>query len=122
MMIIVPKSRAHKRKRGGEGGIWKNLRGMVQPSQQHVAPCVKGIEWGLGTRGLRMVAAYWAGMPVEVVKTGGRRNPTLKTRCHWHGALAPTRCQRIYSVGSKKKSKKSLIERWSQTTPKMSTF
>ena len=20
---------------------------MVQPSQQHVAPCVKGIEWGL---------------------------------------------------------------------------
>ena len=22
---------------------------MVQPSQQHVAPCVKGAEWGLGT-------------------------------------------------------------------------
>ena len=29
--------------------------GMVQPSQQHVAPCVKGVEWGLGTRGLRIV-------------------------------------------------------------------
>ena len=21
--------------------------GMVQPSQQHLAPCVKGVEWGL---------------------------------------------------------------------------
>ena len=31
---------------------------MVQPSQQYVAPCVKGVEWGLGTRGLRMVAAF----------------------------------------------------------------
>ena len=25
--------------------------GIVQPSQHHVAPCVKGVEWGLGTRG-----------------------------------------------------------------------
>ena len=24
--------------------------GMVQPSQQHVAPCVKGVEWGLSER------------------------------------------------------------------------
>ena len=23
--------------------------GIVQPSQQHAAPCVKGVEWGLGT-------------------------------------------------------------------------
>ena len=40
-------------------------RGMVQPSQQHVAPCVKGFEWGLDTRGLRIVAAFWvwAGIP-----------------------------------------------------------
>ena len=38
--------------------------GMVQPSQQHVAPCVKGVEWGLGTRGLRMMAAVLAGIPV----------------------------------------------------------
>ena len=37
-----------------------DYRGMVQPSQQHVAPCVKGVEWGLGTKGLRMVAAFWA--------------------------------------------------------------
>ena len=33
--------------------------------QQHVAPCVKGVEWGLGTSGSRMVAAFWAGIPVE---------------------------------------------------------
>ena len=39
--------------------------GMVQFSQQHVAPCVKRIEWGLGTRGLRMVAAFWAGIPAS---------------------------------------------------------
>ena len=31
--------------------------GMVQPSQQHVAPSVKVVEWGFGTRGLRMVTA-----------------------------------------------------------------
>ena len=38
----------------GEGGIWRNLKGggnadyggMVLPSQQHVAPCVKEVEWG----------------------------------------------------------------------------
>ena len=33
--------------------------GVVQPSQQHVAPCVKVVEWGLGMRrGLGMVAAF----------------------------------------------------------------
>ena len=31
---------------------------MVQPSQQHVAPWVKGAECGLDTRGLRIVAAF----------------------------------------------------------------
>ena len=25
--------------------------GMVEPRQQHVAPCVKVVEWGFGTRG-----------------------------------------------------------------------
>ena len=40
--------------------------GMVQPSQQHVATCVKVVECGLGTRGLEMVAAFWPGIPVEV--------------------------------------------------------
>ena len=41
--------------------------GMVQPSQQHVAPCVKGVEWGFGTRGLRIVAAFWARISVSSV-------------------------------------------------------
>ena len=57
--------------KGKFGGIWKekegytDYEGMVQPSQQHVSPCVKkGVEWELGTRGLRMVAAFWVGIPV----------------------------------------------------------
>ena len=46
--------------------------GMVQPSQQHIAPCVKGVEWILGTRGLRMVAAFWVRrFPVEVTQEAG---------------------------------------------------
>ena len=45
--------------------------GMVQANQQHVAPCVKGVEWGLGTRGLIMVAAFWVGIPVEVTQEAG---------------------------------------------------
>ena len=44
---------------------------MVQPSQQHVAPFVIEVEWGLGTRGLRMVAAFWAGIPVEITQQAG---------------------------------------------------
>ena len=46
---------------------------MVQPSQQHVAPCIRGVECGrgLGRRGLRMVAAFWAGIPVEVTQEAG---------------------------------------------------
>ena len=32
--------------------------------QQYVSPCVKLFKWGLGTRGLRMLAAFWAGIPV----------------------------------------------------------
>ena len=45
--------------------------GMVKPSQQHVAPRVKGVEWGFGTRGLRIVAALWAGIPVKVTQEAG---------------------------------------------------
>ena len=45
--------------------------GMVQPSQQYVPSYVKGVEWGLGTRGLRMVAAFWAGIPVEFTEEAG---------------------------------------------------
>ena len=68
-MIIVPNSRAHKGKRErGEvkveyEGVWGEEEGnvdygaMVQPIQQHVAPCVRVVEWGL--------AAFWAGIPIE---------------------------------------------------------
>ena len=45
--------------------------GMVQPSQQYFAPCVKGVEWGFGTRGYRMVAAFSAGIPVEDTQDAG---------------------------------------------------
>ena len=31
--------------------------GMVQPSQKHVTPCAKVVEWGFGTRGLRMLSS-----------------------------------------------------------------
>ena len=37
--------------------------GMAQPSQKYFAPFVKGVEWGLETRGLIIVTAYWAGIP-----------------------------------------------------------
>ena len=39
---------------------------MVLTSQQHVVPFVKGVEWELSTRGVRMLAAFWAGISVEV--------------------------------------------------------
>ena len=74
----APNSRARKGQgdkrgevKGQYGRIWgeeegnADYGGMVQPSQQHVAPCVTGIEWGLGTRGLRIVAAFGAGIPVS---------------------------------------------------------
>ena len=37
-----------------------DYREMVQSSQQHIAPCVKGVEWGLKTRGLRLVSYSFA--------------------------------------------------------------
>ena len=46
-------------------------RGMVRPSQQHVAPCVKGVMEGFSVRGLRMVAEFWVGIPVEVTQYTG---------------------------------------------------
>ena len=45
--------------------------GMVQPSQHHVAPCVKAVELGLGTRGLRIMEAFWAGIPIEDTHEAG---------------------------------------------------
>ena len=56
--------------RGEEEGI-ADYEGMMQPSQQHVAPCVKVVEWGFGTRGLRMLAAFWVGIPLEVTQEAG---------------------------------------------------
>ena len=53
---------------GGEKEGNADYGAMVQPSQQHIAPCMKVVEWGLGTRGLRMLAAFWAGIPVEVTQ------------------------------------------------------
>ena len=63
-MMISPNSRACKGEmergevKGEYGGIWgeeeeenADYGGVVQPSQQHVAPCVRVIEWGFGTRG-----------------------------------------------------------------------
>ena len=44
---------------------------IVQPSQQHVAPCVIGVEWRLGTRSFRMVVAFLAVIPVEVTQEAG---------------------------------------------------
>ena len=56
-MIIAPNSHSQKgkkemRKVKGEYGRFSgekernaNYDGMVQPSQQHVAPCVKVVEW-----------------------------------------------------------------------------
>ena len=76
MMIFVPNFRTHKGKkeRGevkGEYGVCgeeeenADFGGMVQSSQQHVAPYVRVVEWEFGTKGLRMLAAFWAGIPVE---------------------------------------------------------
>ena len=61
MMIIDPNSRAHKGKKergevkGEYGGVCgeeegnADYGGMMQPSQQHVAPCVKVVEWGFAS-------------------------------------------------------------------------
>ena len=40
----------------------------MQPSQQNIAPSVKAVEWGIGTRELRMLAVFWADIPVEVTQ------------------------------------------------------
>ena len=57
MMIITPNSHAHKGKEergeveGEYGGVCgeeegnADYGGMVQPSQQHAAPYIKGVKW-----------------------------------------------------------------------------
>ena len=53
----------------GNAAYWE----IVQPSHQHVAPCVEEVDWGLDTRGLRIVAAFWAGIPVSILDCTGNR-------------------------------------------------
>ena len=69
-MMIAPYSRARKgeKERGevkGEyGRIWgeekgnSDYGGWCNPVSNMLHQCVEGVEWGLGTRGLRIVAAY----------------------------------------------------------------
>ena len=59
MVIIAHKGKKERGKMKGEhGGVCgeeeenADYGGMVQPTQQHVAPYVIEVEWGLGTRGL----------------------------------------------------------------------
>ena len=43
--------------------------GMVQPvgNMLHHVSCLTRVEWGLNKRGLRIVAAFWAGIPVSTL-------------------------------------------------------
>ena len=84
-MMVTPHS--HLRK-VGKKVVWRNLGkedsegrkegghadygGMVLLGQQDVAPCVQAFEWGLCTKGLRMVGRH----PGRDY-TGGRLDPTL---------------------------------------------
>ena len=54
--------------------------GMVQPSQQYLTPCEKRIELGLGTRGLRIVAVFCAGILIEVTQEDGMKKDHVKKR------------------------------------------
>ena len=73
MIMMIDLTLVHVRggRRGGrlretmEEFEWSRRREMEQPIQQHVAPCVKGVEWGLGTRGLRRVAGFSTSIPVS---------------------------------------------------------
>ena len=71
-MMIAPNSLLRKGDKEKGKVEWNaDYEDTVQHSQQHVAPCVKRVEWGLCTRGLRMVAAFWAGIAVEVTQEAG---------------------------------------------------
>ena len=84
MIIIAPNSRAHKGGEGrrGEGGVWKSFKGnadyggMVQASQQHVAPCVKRGSVGIGHERFETIGNIFVRHPRRGY-TGGRRGPTL---------------------------------------------
>ena len=60
-MMIAPNTRAPKREK--ERGEVKGEYGRILVEEEEngatqSATCVKGIEWGLGRRGLRMVAVF----------------------------------------------------------------
>ena len=61
-MMIAPNSHACKeqKKRDEVNGSMEEFEGRRRGmfSQQYVAPCVKGVEWGMDTTGLRMLAAF----------------------------------------------------------------
>ena len=63
--LVVMNSRVDKEEKERYGGIWReeeenaDYGGIVQPSQQHTALCVKVVEWELGSKFLRMVASFW---------------------------------------------------------------
>ena len=97
MMIIAPTSRAHKggkerrEVKGEYGGVWgeeegnADYAGMVQPSQQHVAPCIKVVDWGFGTRGIKQFHELltWPGYQnYQVTKADQIENPLLITSEH----------------------------------------
>ena len=83
MRITAPKYSEHKGKKekgevkGEYGGVYgeeernADYGGMIEPSQQRVAPCVKEVAWGFCTRDLRMLAAFWAGIPVDNTQDAG---------------------------------------------------
>ena len=78
IIMIAHNSRAHKRgesleefERRGILTMGILTMGMVQPGLKYVAPCVKDVVWVLGTRGLKMVAVFWTGIPVGRGYIGG---------------------------------------------------
>ena len=55
--------------RGGGRECWLRRNGATQSAT--CASCVKEVKWGFGSKGLRIVAAFWAGIPVEVTQEAG---------------------------------------------------
>ena len=82
--------------RGGrKGERWRGMeeferrrRWMVQPSQQHIAPCVKGVDWESGSRDLRIT-------PQTIVLRGLRRTlngPPLCRETRWGNCFQSRFC------------------------------
>jgi len=58
----------------GEGEENSDYGGMVKPSQQHVAPCVKGVEWGRGYIGGQRSPTLPSGHPSSrLIRHAGKR-------------------------------------------------